>query len=67
MDDSISKLAQLRVRKSKKSEEQLKQEYANNNTDIYSDLEWDDPYREEKRKVKEKFKPLYDRLEKKQS
>lgn len=65
--DSLSKLAQLRVKKSKKSEEQLREEYAEQTTGPYEDLSLDDPYFEEKQKVRSKLRPFYNRLKEKQS
>lgn len=60
--DSISKLAELRTKKKKKSDQELAK-----GTDIYGkDLAWYDEDLEEKKKFKDKYKSLYERVKDKQ-
>lgn len=67
-DDTFNEVAKRRIRRtSNKSEKQLREEYAEQTTSPYESLRLDDPYFEEKAKVRNKIKPFYDRLEKKQS
>lgn len=62
MEDSITQLAKIRARKSKKSLEELQAEHVADTTDIYAPIRLDDNYLEEKMKFKSKYKPFYDRL-----
>lgn len=62
MEDSLTQLAKIRARKSKKSLEELKAEHVANTADLYAPIRLDDDYLEEKQKFKQKYKPFYDRL-----
>lgn len=59
--DSIEKLAAIRAKKSKKTAEEL----IADTTGPYDTIRLDDPMLEEKMNLKKKYKPFYDRLEKK--
>lgn len=54
-----------KVKKSVKSEKEIRQEYADATTGPYEEVRLDDPYVEEKLKSKAKTKPFYDRLKQK--
>lgn len=61
--NSIDKLAEIRAKKKKKSDQELAKE-----TDVYGkDLAWHDEDLDEKKKFKSKYKSLYDRMKDKQS
>lgn len=55
------------IRKSKKTEEELRKEYASQSMqeDPYQELRMDDPYIEEKRQVRSRVRGKWDRLKEK--
>jgi hypothetical protein len=62
--DSLSKLAQLRVKKKKPDEELAKE------VDVYDPITWNDTVDEEaqdKNEFKRKYRKVYDRMKEKQS
>jgi hypothetical protein len=63
---SIEKLAEMRAKKSKKSHEELRQDYADTSVGPYEEVRLDDEYAVEKMKAKSKLKPFYERLKTKQ-
>lgn len=65
--DSLKKLAELRAKKKYSTSNKTAEELVAKDFNPYEEVRLDDPFVEEKVKLKQKLKPFYERLKDKQS